>query len=725
MTPVSKNFTVDAGLLRELGERLVGRPEVALAELVKNGYDADANEVVISFSDDSITVSDNGSGMSQADFEDFWLRIGTTHKQFERFSKFGRELTGAKGVGRLAVQFLGAGVELTSRKLGEAGFKASVDWKEAVSAGDLISAQAKFYPGEVGDNIAGRYLCGTSVKIIGLKKIWGAELLEGLARELWFLQPPEVDGRGISENSGLRVVLEGVSDKEYEKFDHQMRAALDNWIAVIHGRLEKGVEGGEIEVAVEFKDGQRYVSKYSPPTKYLDEVFYKIYVYKLSHRQRDGVRIKDARDYFKEYGGIHIYDGGFRLPFYGGGDQDWLGLEYDHSHRLNRSKLLPAELQVSSGLNDLPTNGRVFGWVKVSTAHERFVAESEGDGSGVRVDSGEYLNVQVTRDRLIDNQPFSALKDIVRWGIDFYAMRSYERKQVRIAQEKLEIPVTTKERSKIREMLFQLSLKSPGSLQKEIEAVADQFERLESLEEVRQRAINAERILLAALATSGMAAIAMEHELGKELTVLEDIVTKLDSGVPVSAPEMRGAVISWSKRTGRTRKLFSPIMTPHDREYDDFYIARRVISGIVNNSEAIIRGVDVDVSGIPRDMRLPKATLAAWNAVFQNVLINSVNAMLESDRRQIYCEGAIEGKKCHIRIMDTGVGLDLVNSDDLFKPFVRRLEIPESRKALGLGGMGMGLTIVKMVADSIGCGVSFVKPNPGYEASFQLEWTVD
>lgn len=725
MSSIFKNFTVDAGLLRELGERLVGRPEVALAELVKNGYDADASEVVISFSDDSIAVSDNGSGMSEEEFEKFWLRVGTTHKQIDRLSDSGRELTGSKGVGRLAVQFLGTGVELISRKIGEAGFRASVDWEEAVSSGDLVSAKAELYPGAAGESIAGRYSHGTLVRVTGLKRSWDSELLKNLARELWFLQPPEVHGHGVPIKNGLRVILEGVSDKEYGEFDAQMRSALDNWIAVISGTLEHGVDGEEVEICVEFQDGQRFKQKFAPSAKFLDKALYRIYVYKLSHRQKSGVKVKTARDYFREFGGVHIYDGGFRLPFYGGGDQDWLRLEYDHSHRLNKSQLLPAELQVSSGLNDLPTNGRIFGWVQISTAHERIRAEVEASDGDSRVASGEYLNVQVTRDRLIDNQAFSVLRDIVRWGIDFYAMRSYERKQIRIAQEKLEIPVTTKERSKIREMLFQLSLKSPTKLHDEIEAVTEQFERLESLELTRQKAINSERILLAALATSGMAAIAMEHELGKELTVLENIVAKLDAGVPVSAPEMRSAVINWSNRTGRARKLFSPVMTAHDREEYKPYKAWRVISQIVDNSEALLREVEVDVSGVPKNMILPNATVAAWNAVFQNVIINAVNAMINSDRRSIFCEGLVDGKKHFIHVMDTGVGVSLLDSDELFKPFVRRLEIPEERKALGLGGMGMGLTIVKMVADSIGCGVSFVEPRLGYKTSFRIEWTVE
>jgi len=52
-------FTVDAELLRELGERLVGRQYIALAELVKNSFDADASKVEIRLqldADDQISL---------------------------------------------------------------------------------------------------------------------------------------------------------------------------------------------------------------------------------------------------------------------------------------------------------------------------------------------------------------------------------------------------------------------------------------------------------------------------------------------------------------------------------------------------------------------------------------------------------------------------------------------------------------------------------------------
>src|ERR1700680_1062671 len=109
----SITFTVDSALLRELGERLVGQPQIALAELVKNSYDADATSVTIRFLEDRIEVEDDGHGMAFEDFRDRWMRVGTPRKQREQRSpQFGRPMTGSKGVGRLSVQFLATRLEL-------------------------------------------------------------------------------------------------------------------------------------------------------------------------------------------------------------------------------------------------------------------------------------------------------------------------------------------------------------------------------------------------------------------------------------------------------------------------------------------------------------------------------------------------------------------------------------------------------------------------------------
>ncbi|UMZ11909.1 ATP-binding protein [Pseudomonas sp. MPFS] len=719
--PNFEEFTVDAALLRELGERLVGKPHIALAELVKNCYDADATEVTLRFSSDSITVIDNGDGMSHEEFKRYWLRIGTTHKQNMMRTARNRPITGSKGIGRLSVQFLGDKVEVTSRSKDNTGqFIASVDWTGAREAGDLVKAGASVTKLPSLSLIGGKYEKGTSVKISNLKKIWYASDLQELAKELWFLKPPAdlLESENPDEVPDVfDIKLDGVTKAALDAFTDQMDQALENWIAIIEGGLQNGRSGGLNEVTVTFRGGDTFTATYLTKSQSLDQVQFKIYIFKLSGKQSGGVAVGDARNYFKKYGGVHIYDNGFRLPFYGGDEQDWLQLEIAHSHRLNRSELLPTFLQVQSGLNDLPTNSRIFGIVRISTSHER-VAAGE-----VEIAKGRYLNVQVTRDRLIDNDAFEELQHSVRWAMDFYAMRSYERRQREIASRRLEIPDTEEKVSEIRKKLFQIALDAPSDLANEIDAVSSHFEELEELEAQRKSAFEEERVLLAALATTGMAAIAMEHEMHKELTILNDIRERLNEGGNVlNEPEFLETLNSWAERAANARKLFSPLMHESDREKRNAYSGRKLFAKIVDNSEVLLRGVEI-TNDIPESLKLPPATLAAWNAILQNVLINAVNAMLDSDLRRINCTGERYESGGVLYVSDTGVGVRLSDSADLFKPFIRRLEIPDERKALGMGGMGIGLTIVKMVADSLDCTVSFVDPFPGYKTSFKIEWS--
>src|SRR5690348_16634775 len=87
-------FSVDTRLFRELGELLVGRESTALAELIKNAYDADARSVVVqgdnlaSPDQGSIRVIDDGVGMNGDEFRRGFLTIASRSKvQGDRRSK--------------------------------------------------------------------------------------------------------------------------------------------------------------------------------------------------------------------------------------------------------------------------------------------------------------------------------------------------------------------------------------------------------------------------------------------------------------------------------------------------------------------------------------------------------------------------------------------------------------------------------------------------------------
>ena len=188
------HFSVDAALLRELGERLVGRAHIALAELIKNAYDADATVVDVAIDNTTIVVRDNGHGMTFDEFSTLWMRIGSPHKERQETSRnLERPLTGSKGVGRLAARFfLAHTLELRSVSEDESDSEtvAAVDWDRAMSQGLLQEAEALVKTQAASSSFAARSRTGTSVWMSNLKQDWGKDEVRDLARELWPLQPP-------------------------------------------------------------------------------------------------------------------------------------------------------------------------------------------------------------------------------------------------------------------------------------------------------------------------------------------------------------------------------------------------------------------------------------------------------------------------------------------------------------------------------------------------------
>jgi hypothetical protein len=96
---------IDPSILRELSG--VYKPFVkALKELVSNAFDADADHVQISIADDcsSVTVIDDGEGMTPFEFRNDFTRIGGGNRRWlgERTRK-GRLRIGSKGIGFLAL----------------------------------------------------------------------------------------------------------------------------------------------------------------------------------------------------------------------------------------------------------------------------------------------------------------------------------------------------------------------------------------------------------------------------------------------------------------------------------------------------------------------------------------------------------------------------------------------------------------------------------------------
>jgi C4-dicarboxylate-specific signal transduction histidine kinase len=171
--------------------------------------------------------------------------------------------------------------------------------------------------------------------------------------------------------------------------------------------------------------------------------------------------------------------------------------------------------------------------------------------------------------------------------------------------------------------------------------------------------------------------------------------------------------------------LFAHFATPEDREEVARYNARRLVETVIERMRPLLRGIEVETGAINASVRLPPGTFAEWTAVFQNVFINASNAMMDTAERRIAIFSVMRDRSPAIRVQDTGIGVELRTAEKLFTPFERRMTISAERRALGLGGLGLGLPIVRMIASNRQAVVRFVRPAHEYKTAFELSWTED
>ena len=707
-------FTVDAELLRELGERLIGKPHIALAELVKNSYDADATDVTIKFlpNEDRIEVKDNGHGMTHDEFKNSWMRIGTTHKKEKKSSDSGRLMTGSKGVGRLTVQFLANKLTIVTVPAGKnhKGLKAEINWKEALETKELTEVRVNYSDYNSDSPNTPVHEQGTSIILEELKDEWTEDSIHDLASELWWLQPPLGYSLDDSKNR-FNINFQSAQQDYKEIFVKQMNAVKNIWIA----RLLGETADGEVKFSLEFSDGQVMNEIYKiadfmhnkgkfSPTENLNTCSFEIRIYNLSGRQKFGIKVGEARKYFTEHGGVHVYDGGFRLPHYGLPENDWLKLEYDHSHRRHVSQLIPKDIQVSRALSDLPTLGRVLGVVEVDTSQE------------------PNLEIMITRDRLAETTAYKDLVTTVRYALDWYANETARRK---IQKKEASSEPTSLTFEYVEEVLEYYKPDIPEKIYQEIyEKVQEATTAAKTQQELALKQMG----LLTSLATAGISALSYQHELKKQFAYIEDMIDRMKnigtirSELQENLNSLSTELALWLKRAKATNSLFDYIADTENTQLRHSLRARMVIEDITNQTSFLARGTEIDYSQIDKYLRLPKASFAEWGAIFQNVFINAFNAMLDSPKPLLHISCRSRGKSREILIQDTGHGINLQDADRLFEPFQRASKISDERKALGYGGTGLGLTIVRLLANNIGCRVRFVEPEDGFSTAFSIQW---
>ncbi|CAH6804312.1 Histidine kinase [Vibrio chagasii] len=242
MEKTKSHFRVSSALKNIIGKDLIVDNFVAIFELVKNSFDANAVNVEVEFSkvienidDSKIVIKDDGKGMDLDDIENKWLFVAYSAKKegtedYRDEIKSQRVYAGAKGIGRFSCDRLGQKLIIYSRRSSHDNFsKLSVDWQDfELDMKDNFDNIGVVYE-EVSEC---PYLLevGTVLEISNLRSSWNEQKLLQLRQSLEKLINP-------SQDNGRSPFSINLIAKDYIEHDKEQVENGDDF-KVINGRVK-------------------------------------------------------------------------------------------------------------------------------------------------------------------------------------------------------------------------------------------------------------------------------------------------------------------------------------------------------------------------------------------------------------------------------------------------------------------------------------------------------
>lgn len=384
------NFRISSALKNLIGKELITDEFVAVFELVKNSFDADAKTVKIVFKNQydkekaQIIIWDDGKGMSIDDLKNKWLFVGYSAKKdgtedndYRNKLKSKRVFAGAKGVGRFSCDRLGANLLLITKKENCNYEQLEIDWTDFEEDSKEEFMNIHVIHETIAKPIVPDFSNGTCLVISQLRDVWDRKRVLELKTSLAKLINPnqEVDQDDFS--------IEIIAKDELSKDN-----LIVNETAKVNGLVRNFV-----------------FEKLGLKTTYIkctiDEFGYFITT-TLSDRGRDIYSIKERNIYPKlsninivlfqlnrvakynftklmqiepvKYGSVFMYKNGFRIYPFGEEGDDSLGIDRRKQQGYNRflgTRDLIGRIEISGNNVELQeTTSRDGGFIKNETYKE-------------------------------------------------------------------------------------------------------------------------------------------------------------------------------------------------------------------------------------------------------------------------------------------------------------------------------------------------------------------
>jgi signal transduction histidine kinase len=522
-------FKPRARLLLLLGDQLIRDPGIAVFELVKNAYDADSPNAIVTMTkvedreEGKIVVEDSGVGMDFETVTKVWLEPGTDFRaqqkgQSRRTTIFGRLPMGEKGVGRFAAHKLGNHIRMVTRSAGNPEVVVDIDWNAFQSGGYLSDVRVT-----VEERDPKRFVgkkTGTRLQITQLRSAWNKAMVRDLHRSVTSICSPFTTRETEFD---LRLKIEDQEDikggfeaelllPEEEKWleglllvDKVLDFSLFRARCLVHGATlkydyrflpfpamtkvkkrhqEKGLDDRPMTVSFTDDDYPRLLEEYVGP------FCTDLYIFDRDPQVLSlGVSDKKGlKEFLDESGGVRVYRDGIRVYDYGEPGNDWLNLD---KRRVN----IPSA-RISNNL----VVGGVFLSLKSSSGIT--VARKEEDETEASLGLIEKTN----REGFVENSTFRAFSEALNFAIaQIVSERNKDKERIRssYSSKQFREPVL----ADLGELRSQIER---AGLPEEVIRYVDRIER--DYRDVRDRLLTS--------ASAGLSLMVVIHEVEKGIAEL-------------------------------------------------------------------------------------------------------------------------------------------------------------------------------------------------------------
>ena len=704
-----------ARLITMLGDQLIKNELIALIELLKNSYDADASWVKVSFIDfapdysltstSKIIIEDDGCGMNADILRNHWLNPATPDKLRKKAvdarTPKGRILQGEKGIGRFAIFKLGKTIKITTRRQKQDDMGHFIDegedientlWydfskyddnflKENGQDKDLFLENlqvelSQAHPTAIVDKdvVLGvtrrkRKPYGTIIEISNLKTKWTSQRVARIQREIGKLQP--IFSQRFDSDFSVWIYKDNQIHESQDRYKEKLNNCLENKsvFKVTDGRystvdntINFRINGREVHLSFEDSEinGLKQFEKLKTP-EYKTECGsfqFEFYIFDFNVDSENPSKYfldSDEKRIIREHR-IYLYRDGLRVMPYGDPDDDWLRID------IARGTIRADEFL---------SNDQVVGCVYISRKENpKLIDKTNREGL---IEDGRALDDFITVLQLI--LKYLRKKPFAQYLID--KQRKKEIDRIKRGQPSELIEIAKKQYADDQKTLK--FLKSfEGSYTKEKKVLEDRIYKTENLAAVGLSIETASHdvMLFIRRTLESQDSLIREIMIGGEIDrdKLLERLTLIRGNLSMVETQMKDVQLLFPSTKSKTKninvkEIIDKVFRLYKRAFNDNKIS-----------------VDFDVTSRPL---VVKTTDAVLLQVFINLFDNSLY-WLKTVNRDRQIKITIDGNSQRLVFSDNGPG---INDDDINYIF----EAFYSGK--GEEGRGLGLYIAKQLLD--------------------------